>query len=338
MTFEPNRKAGDDITGSAGHSYLWDRTPPVDPAVECLERSLGKLGHRGSMREIGGRRLRWPTRALLAATVLLAALVAWLAIPPRGRVPPSTWEIASTTGSPLIGERQRFKRPGQTLRMISIDAESSVKLSCGRATIVTILPSTEVHVIDGPEESPWATLTRGGVEARVGSADRPLMLGVLGEAVELKPGSSAAVRVAGGRADVELKAGQAEVQWETSRTRLLGPALCAIEAGRGPELPVSLASSRRAQDLADKLRSVLGHKDPGARDRALAMVLEEATPKEAPLLWNLLSRVEDEQRRQVRDVLGNLIAAPAGPERERILLLDPGAMDAWWDAAVRAAK
>lgn len=338
MTCDPNKKAGDGLADSAGGSYLWDRTPPVDPVVANLERTLGNLGHRGRTPEIGVARLRWTPRLLVAATIVLAGLVVWLAIPPRGSAPPRTWEIASTTGSPIIGERQRFKGPGQTMREVSTDAASTVKLTNGEATMVMLGPSTKAHVIDGTDEHPWATVMKGSVEARIGSGDRPVMLGVLGEAVELKPGSSTAVRIADGRADVEVRAGQAEIQWEKSGTRLLGPALCEIESGRGPELPVSLASSQRAQNLADKLRSVLGRKDLKAQDSALATVLKEATPKEAPMLWNLLSRVEGEQRRHVRDVLAKLIEAPAGPERERILLLDPGAMDAWWDAAVTAAK
>jgi hypothetical protein len=68
--------------------------------------------------------------------------------------------------------------------------------------------------------------------------------------------------------------------------------------------------------------------NPAALDRVLAM----AEPSDAITLWHLLPRVSGEARARVADRMANLIEVPKGVARERVLALEPAALDAWWGA------
>jgi hypothetical protein len=64
----------------------------------------------------------------------------------------------------------------------------------------------------------------------------------------------------------------------------------------------------------------------------LERVLETAEPSDAITLWHLLPRVDETARARVAARIAALIEVPADVSRERVLALEPAALDAWWGA------
>ncbi len=64
----------------------------------------------------------------------------------------------------------------------------------------------------------------------------------------------------------------------------------------------------------------------------LVAILAHAEASDAITLWHLLPRVQGATRRQVAERIAALIPVPAGVAMERVLALEPAALEAWWDA------
>jgi len=67
-------------------------------------------------------------------------------------------------------------------------------------------------------------------------------------------------------------------------------------------------------------------------DGALERVLATAEASDAITLWHLLPSVGGAARARVAARMAELIEVPADVARERVLALEPAALDAWWNA------
>lgn len=64
----------------------------------------------------------------------------------------------------------------------------------------------------------------------------------------------------------------------------------------------------------------------------LVAILAHAEASDAITLWHLLPRVQGKARRQVAERIAALIEVPADVALERVLALEPAALEAWWNA------
>jgi hypothetical protein len=71
---------------------------------------------------------------------------------------------------------------------------------------------------------------------------------------------------------------------------------------------------------------------PGCAADTLDSVLAAAEASDAISLWHLLPRVMGDNRRKVAARIAQLIELPADVPVERVLALEPAALDAWWGA------
>jgi hypothetical protein len=81
----------------------------------------------------------------------------------------------------------------------------------------------------------------------------------------------------------------------------------------------------------DRLRAA-EHAAPHAVPGALDSVLARAEALDAITLWHLLPRVGAGERARVAARIAALIEVPADVPIERVLALEPAALDAWWAA------
>jgi FecR protein len=333
--------------------YLWDATGTPSPVTRAIEAALSTQRFSGRaliVRESQIDRRRWTLLAIAAVLVLTGAVTYLMVRPsptpavPKG--PQATWTIAALEGTPKVGDSTVMKTtPAMTVteRPVETDQTSRARLNCGTATSVTMDNNTSVRVADGNDRFPWISLEHGSLFASVAPADHAVLVGVMGETVTVKPGTTASISVPEKAAAViGCKEGQVDIDWTNTQTRLAAPASCTIDPGTGPAVPVPQASSQEFRSSLGKLDELLTVnvkvKDPKAQYSALRDVLSQATRKDAPALWNLLPRVQGDDRVAVRNMLRKLIKAPQGIDPDAILQLEPKAMDAWWNAAVEAAK
>jgi len=102
-------------------------------------------------------------------------------------------------------------------------------------------------------------------------------------------------------------------------------AACRTRPGYGPGTPYREQSSPSFRQALDDFDFAHGG------DRALAIVLAEASRDDAFTLWHLLTRCDREQAPRIYDALAALAPPPAGVTREGILRGNRQMLDRWWD-------
>ncbi len=326
--------------------YLWDRTGTPDPTTAQLEHALRPLRFSGTLHPPAEPARRWLRPLALAAAVALISLGAWMSLrhqSPRTAPPATTptWTVASSVGKVHLSDPVAVKAAA-TERTLATDDASRAVLTCGEHSTVSVESNSRVTIIDGDPRWPWAALANGSVFTQVSATDHPVLLGVLGGSIAVRPGSAASITVddESGSAQTTCKTGEVHIAWRGDRqTRLVGPATCSISRDAGPALPLPASLTPAATKAVDELAHLLAYstKSPKQADDTLRTFLAGATREQAPLLWNLLWRVEGDQRRAVRDRLAFFIKQPK-MHPDAVLKLDPAAMDAWWQACVEAAR
>jgi hypothetical protein len=280
--------------------------------------------------------------------VVLIGVGAWMSLRQQGggAIPGptgpavATWTVASTVGKVAISEPAAVKATAYE-RTLTPDVGGRAVLKCGEHSTVSVEGSSRVSFVDGDPRWPWVAVESGSVFAQVSPKDRPVLVGVLGESISVQPGAAVSIAVSAGgdSAQATCKTGEVHIAWDDWQTRFVGPATCTIAREVGPALPLPASMSPAACNAVDELAGTLAYamKSPKHADDMLRSYLAGATREQAPLLWNLLWRVEGDQRRQVRDRLAFFIKQPK-VHPDAVLKLDPAAMDAWWKASVEAAR
>lgn len=323
--------------------YLWDGSGEPDPEVRRLEELLGRFRHepeRGV--SLGGPafpaeareasrfrpalvRSRWAWVAAAAAAVAgIAAL--WL----LARRPASGWEVVRIDGAPKIASG----RIGGTRNLpvggwVETDAASRAEIKIGFIGEATIEPSTRVRLLRaGPMEHRLA-LDRGTLHARIWAPPRLFYVETPSAvAVDLGCTYTLSVDDAGGSL-LRVTAGWVAFELLGRESFVPAGAMCVTRPGIGPGTPCFEDASPALRDALVQLD--FGREDAGVRARSLALVLEQARPRDALTLWHLLSRVQGEERARVYDRLVALTPPPAGVTREGILAGERRMMDLWWD-------
>jgi hypothetical protein len=177
-------------------------------------------------------------------------------------------------------------------------------------------PGTQVRRDDGP--TAHLTLTEGTVEVFVDAPARWLVVRIPGvDVVDL--GCAYTVDVdAAGTGFVAVQTGAVRLEGDAPYTTLLAGTMAATWPDGHTGLAVRVGAPDALVAQVDAFDQRAGN---------LESLLAAAQMEDAITLWHLLSRVPTASRAQVLDRLEAVLGRPLPAERERVLQLDPDALD-----------
>jgi hypothetical protein len=106
-----------------------------------------------------------------------------------------------------------------------------------------------------------------------------------------------------------------------------------VAAGAWCPLFVSGAGvPRRTHASGPFLAAVAATDGRACRSDEVMPLLRSAEAADAITLWHLLPRVQGEERRSVAERLQSLVPMPREVAIDRVLALEPAALEAWWNA------
>jgi hypothetical protein len=338
-------------SGGEGGEYLWDRTGPVDPAVQDLEKTLGVFGVAGRGGGLGARRahgggrgdvVRARRRKLAAVAggllVLLLAIAVWTAIP-SSRVGELARMDGSSTGVMVDGQE---RASGVTLRpemMVATKEHASARMALAHESRVELGDQTEVRIVDARAASFAVELRSGEVIVSYAAAAGSGQSGGVSPLVRVGQTDLRAigatdffVGTSEGEFFVELKRGAVEAVFQKTRTRVAPGCRMEISGKAGPRVPVAYGASREFAGAMRKLEGI-ALSDP-SRAEMVGWALKNAEKTDAFTLWNLVSRGTPAERSVVLKKAEALGVVPAGIDRLALVKGDAAEMDRWWGGIV----
>jgi hypothetical protein len=302
------------------------------PLVEAPESLwAGIEAQLGAERRIGLRRRAWQTRLAAVAAVLLvfAGLAVWWfwRQGSKNHLATASWQVQSLNGAPLIANK-KIAAQGQLNigEWLETDANSRAQIAVSSIGRVDIDENTRVRLVETEPTEHRLELARGKMSAMIWAPPRLFFVDTpsavaadLGCAYTLEVGDDGAglLRVTAGWVALELKDRESMVP---------ATAACETRPGVGPGTPYfedASAPFRSALETVD-----FGH-DAAAKSGALAVMLNQARPRDTLTLWHMLARVEGDDRARVYDRIAALVPPPEGVTRDGVLRLDQQMLDRW---------
>jgi hypothetical protein len=304
--------------------YLWNKTGPVDPDVERLERELGRFRHDRRPLRLPERRRGFPRAILAAAAVVLAAAgVAWVAL--AGARP--RWRVESLQGTAVAGAAPvNVPRALPAGQGVETDGVSRAKLQMGRVAEISVGPNSRLRLLPSRADEQRLALDRGTIGAKISAPPRFFIIQTSSAfAVDLGCAYTLSVDEAGvGLLRVET--GWVSFERDARESIVPAGAACATRPGKGPGTPYY-------EDAAPEFREALERLDLGTGgEAALATVLSAARKRDGLTLWHLIARTAGGNRERVCARLEQLVPLPAGVTREAILRSDARGLERWrWE-------
>lgn len=275
--------------------YLWDRSGPVDPEVEGLERVLEPYRLVAPRARRGMRRRRG---VLVLAGVLAVSLVAvgvwWLGtLVGEASTSPSAYIVRGVDGRTRLAPGDWLSTEDGVRARIDVDAIGSVDLE----------PGARLRIDERGEARHLWFLERGALEARILASPRVFQVGTpAGLTVDL--GCRYRLVVDGrGTSEVEVLTGQVSFEGASRRVYVPAGARMRASAARGPCSPVW---TRAREGLLEEVERLQFEPDPDAEE--LRLVLDEL---DSLTLWHLLDGVSNELRQGAGERLATAIEPPA---------------------------
>lgn len=289
--------------------YLTDKKGAPDAEVQELESLLSDARYKAKPRRSGS------TRMLMAASVLLALVAAWLfvAYTQRGAGLAVVHQSGATA---RLGE-------GKWLRTTDQSAEVSLR----EIGTVKVAPQSQVRLVSLKQNEQRLELLKGQIHARVIAPPRLFIVETPATtAVDL--GCEYVLRVTE-QGDTELEVRSGAVALEGKGHAVYVPqghhAVTRKTTGTGlPSRPDAPALFREA------LASIEASETQTVPQETLATLLREAKKFDAPTLFELMQRVPPPQQRVVAEQLAALIPPSKPGIVMRVLNGDEAALRAWW--------
>jgi len=304
--------------------YLWDKSGPVDPEIQRLEKLLEPY-RCGSLPPLSlPKRRAWlflPPPALAGAVAAVVAMVAgWFVL--RG-MSAQTWTVSVLAGQARLGT-QAFSGSARLhagdVFETGAGATARIRMPVGR---LDVEPSTSLRLIESQHNQQRLSLLRGTIHARVSSPPRVFIVDTP-SAVATDLGCAYTLHVdPSGDGLLRVTHGWIELDWHGRDSLVPTGAVAVTRAGAGPGTPFF-------EDSSEGFRSALSAYDFSAGP--LAGVLKMASPHDAISLLNLVRNAPAADRGVVYDTLARLVSPPAGANRSAALAGDPRALDPWWPA------
>jgi hypothetical protein len=328
--------------------YLWDGSGEPDPEVQKLETLLGRYRHNqpapefdqvAVIRPVKPRRsffdLRWSYQlGAVAAALVLALSVYFVARQRADRNLGPSWEVARLEGTPRVGWRSLGEKSGpgklgigQTL---VTDGSSRASITLDETGRVEVDADSRVRLVTNGPGHKRLSLERGTIHAVIWAppgefvVDTPSAVAVdLGCVYTLHVDDSGAglLRTTMGWVGFKLNGHESFIP---------AGAVCKTRPKIGPGTPYMEDASESFQDALSRFdfESIT----PSERLALVGILLNDARKDDAMTLWHLLSRVSDADRPGVYDRLASLAPPPRGVTREGILRLDRTMLDTWWSS------
>ena len=264
----------------------------------------------------------------LATIVLVAVLAAFWKRPTPTQTSPG-WNVARVDGAPRIGSTSIGDRASLAVgQWLETDGTSRAKLDVGNIGQVEIDPNTRVRLIETKPTEHRLELARGRMSARIAAPPKLFFVNTpsgiaedLGCAytLEVDDGGNSLLRVTTGWVSLQLKDRESVVP---------AGAACATRPGIGPGTPYFEDSSELFRAALTKVDF---ESDATDRNKSLESLLRGARVRDTFTLWNLLGRVDRNDRVRVYERMVELGPPPRGVTREGVLALNQQMLDAWKD-------
>ena len=266
-----------------------------------------------------------PRRERRVPALAWAAAAALLVIAPAGLLfGRDTWRVETLAGSPSLGGVAFAGHVAMGGRVIT-DAHSRARLEVKGLGVIELGPGSVLKRVRGRGAERRLALDHGMLTAFIQAPPRQFVVETpAGVATDL--GCTYTLSVApDGHGRLAVTAGRVTFTSDGRESFVPAGAWC-------PLFPSGDGVPRRDYASDAFLSAVATWDVATTPDSALSAVLATAEPSDAITLWHLLPRVHGEARARVADRIAALIEVPADVAHERVLALEPAALDAWWGA------
>ncbi|HKO96684.1 MAG TPA: FecR domain-containing protein [Pyrinomonadaceae bacterium] len=239
------------------------------------------------------------------------------------------WDVVRINGAPRIGSSS-FGEKGQLAvgQWLETDESSSAKIDVATIGHVEIDPNTRVRLVETRPTEHRLELARGKMSAKIWAPPRLFFVDTP-SAVAADLGCAYTLEVDdAGASLLHVTAGWVALQLKGRESVVPAGAACATRPGIGPGTPYFLDASPVFKTALTKLDF-----DPGdtewPKSHALDLILQESRHRDTLTLWNLLYRVEGEDRVRVYERMAALAPPPKDVTREGVLRLDEPMLRLW---------
>jgi hypothetical protein len=312
-------------------NYLWDGSDPPDEEVQRLERLLEPLRSDPPPLRLPDSASRWHMRAFVPLVATAAAVVLLVGVVWRTRAPQAAaWDVASLAGRPRIGasaiDTTGRLAVGQTL---TTDAESRAQIDISTIGQVDIEHDTRVRLLETRTGHYRLALDRGTLRAVISAPPGQFIVDTP-SATATDLGCVYTLHVDDdGTGLLSVTVGWVAFEFNGRESFVPAGASCRTDAHAGPGTPRFDDADHEFQMAVERVDFDNSGVD---RTAALRLILDRARVRDAVTLWHLLARVRPSERGDVFDALAARVPPPSAVTRERVLALDRGALDLWWNA------
>jgi hypothetical protein len=257
---------------------------------------------------------RWELALVAGGLIVTAVAMSWLTR--HGTDTP--WQVAlQETGQ---SERTARKAAGD---WIETSPATRAHIAVGTIGTVDVEPNARVRLGAVTGSRYRLSLDRGTISAQISAPPRMFIVDTPASAV-VDLGCAYTVTVGfDGATELRMTSGWAALEWNGTETLVPAGAISRTRKGHRPGLPYF-------EDAPPALQQAINGIDAeGITEERLTRMLMDARVRDTLTLWHLLSRTDATQRVRVYDRLQQLVAAPAGVTRDRVLQLDPDALRRW---------
>ena len=240
------------------------------------------------------------------------------------------WEVARLNGAPRIGSSLMDDKGRLAVgQWLETDSGSRAQIDVGTIGQVEIDPNTRVRLVETKATEHRLELARGKMSARIWAPPRLFFVDTpAGVAADL--GCAYTLEVDDeGAGLLHVTSGWVALQLKDRESMVPAGASCATRPGVGPGTPYF-------DDATDVFRRALARLDfqPGTEETKipdLDLLLMDARPRDTLTLWNLLGRVEGNDRVRVYERIAGFSPPPEGVTREGVLQLNEQMLQLWKD-------
>jgi hypothetical protein len=298
---------------------LFTRRGPLPDDLARLERALSALPlpPEPDWDSRPSSERRPPVLAWAAAAAALSIATAAMLL---GR---DAWRVETIAGSPALEGASFAGRIAMGGGVVT-DARSRARLEVKGLGIVELAPGSVLRRVRGQGAERKLALDRGALTAFIQAPPRQFVVETpVGVATDLGCIYTLSV-AADGHGRLAVTVGRVTFTRDGLESFVPAGTWC-------PLLPTGNGVPRRDY-ASDTFLAAIAAYDSSGDARALQRVLDTAEPSDAITLWHLLPRVTGDARARVAARIAELIEVPADVPRERVLALEPAALDAWWGA------
>src|SRR5262245_48473867 len=261
--------------------------------------------------------------APVAASLVIAAIVVWYLT--RGAS--ASLEVARLSGQPVI-ESSPIARTARlhTGEWLETDARSRALIQVGLLGQVEVDPRSRVRLVRTGANEHRLALARGRLYASIVAPPRLFQVETPSAvAIDLGCAYTLDVDEAGGSL-LQVTSGWVALSRNGREAFVPAGALCRAE-------PDGRLGTPYFEDASALFQQALSRFDFGSdKTKALAIVLAESRVRDALTLWQLLARVEGDERERTYERLIALVAPAKDFSKADTLRLDPSTLARWKEA------